>query len=184
MLLSFAGVAHGARVLRGAPPRVPLLSRCAGSTARRCLAVRASVVDAGASSEAEEVEVKSEFLHTLKWRGFLQQATDMATLDDKLANGRVVAYLGFDATASSLHVGSLLQIMLLRHFQKCGHKPIVLVGERSWIHHSAPVTGDGAPPKSSRKRWWTAASMAVRGACGAPSAARSGSHHVVFLPNL
>ena len=72
--------------------------------------------------------LQSEFLQTLKWRGFLQQATNMDELDKKLSEGTVVAYLGFDATASSLHVGSLLQIMLLRHFQRCGHKPIVLVG--------------------------------------------------------
>merc|ERR1719502_1771273 len=64
----------------------------------------------------------------MKWRGFMQQTTDLKGLDDELQSSCVVAYLGFDATASSLHVGSLLQIMLLRHFQKCGHKPIVLVG--------------------------------------------------------
>ena len=81
-----------------------------------------------ATAEEAEVELKSEFLTTLKWRGFLQQATDIGGLDEKLKGGCVVAYLGFDATASSLHVGSLLQIMLLRHFQRCGHKPIVLVG--------------------------------------------------------
>lgn len=52
----------------------------------------------------------------------------MTALDAALSQRTVVAYLGFDATASSLHVGSLLQIMLLRHFQKCGHKPIVLIG--------------------------------------------------------
>lgn len=58
----------------------------------------------------------------------MQQTTDIKGLDEELKTGCVVAYLGFDATASSLHVGSLLQIMLLRHFQKCGHKPVVLVG--------------------------------------------------------
>ena len=45
-----------------------------------------------------------------------------------MVEGVVVAYLGFDCTADSLHVGSLLQIMILRHLQQCGHKPIVLVG--------------------------------------------------------
>ena len=75
-----------------------------------------------------DVPLRSEFLRTLQWRGFVQQATKIGELDDKLATSTVVAYLGFDATASSLHVGSLLQIMLLRHFQRCGHKPIVLVG--------------------------------------------------------
>ena len=77
---------------------------------------------------AEEHVVESEFLKRMQWRGFLQQTTDIKSLDGELKSGCVAAYLGFDATASSLHVGSLLQIMLLRHYQQCGHKPIVLVG--------------------------------------------------------
>ena len=97
--------------------------------ASRCAAARASLVaDAPEAETADAFTPKSEFLDTLKWRGFLQQATAIEELDKKLAEGTVVAYLGFDATASSLHVGSLLQIMLLRHFQRCGHKPVVLVG--------------------------------------------------------
>ena len=72
--------------------------------------------------------LKSEFLQEMQWRGFIHQATNIEALDEALASRSVTAYLGFDATASSLHVGSLLQIMLLRHFQRCGHKPIVLVG--------------------------------------------------------
>jgi tyrosyl-tRNA synthetase len=65
-------------------------------------------------------------------RGYIHQCTNLIELDNKLSvqddNGIVSAYLGFDATADSLHVGSLLQIMILRHFQKSGHRPIVLVG--------------------------------------------------------
>lgn len=79
-------------------------------------------------ADLSSIELKSTFLETMRWRGFLKETTDIQTLDKELSTGRVVAYLGFDATASSLHVGSLLQIMLLRHFQKCGHKPIVLIG--------------------------------------------------------
>ncbi len=71
----------------------------------------------GAEPAAADAPVRSEFLRTMQWRGFIQQATKLEELDDKLATSTVVAYLGFDATASSLHVGSLLQIMLLRHFQ-------------------------------------------------------------------
>lgn len=82
----------------------------------------------GSGEVAADATLESEFLRTLQWRGFIAQATNLEALDQKLAQGRVVAYLGFDATANSLHVGSLLQIMLLRHFQRCGHKPIVLVG--------------------------------------------------------
>eukprot|EP00607_Mallomonas_marina_P008066 CAMPEP_0182417912 /NCGR_PEP_ID=MMETSP1167-20130531/2365_1 /TAXON_ID=2988 /ORGANISM="Mallomonas Sp, Strain CCMP3275" /LENGTH=410 /DNA_ID=CAMNT_0024591777 /DNA_START=321 /DNA_END=1553 /DNA_ORIENTATION=- len=61
-------------------------------------------------------------------RGFINQCTDFKGLDEKLMNGTTSAYLGFDATASSLHVGSLLQIMILRTLQKHGHKPIILIG--------------------------------------------------------
>lgn len=71
---------------------------------------------------------KSEFLQTLLERGFINQCTDYKGLDEKFCDGIVAAYLGFDATANSLHVGSLLQIMILRTLQKCGHKPIILLG--------------------------------------------------------
>ena len=71
---------------------------------------------------------KSKFLNILKKRGFLHQLTDEAKLDDFLCKDKCVAYIGFDCTASSLHVGSLIQIMMLRWFQKCGHQPIVLLG--------------------------------------------------------
>jgi tyrosyl-tRNA synthetase len=72
--------------------------------------------------------VKSEFLNTLIERGFVHQCTDMDALDARLMKGVATAYIGFDCTASSLHVGSLVPIMLLRHLQKSGHKPIVLMG--------------------------------------------------------
>ena len=72
--------------------------------------------------------VKSPFLQTLRDRGFLHQCTGLQELDEKLCASTQAAYLGFDATADSLHVGSLLQIMILRHLQRSGHKPVVLVG--------------------------------------------------------
>lgn len=72
--------------------------------------------------------LSSSLLQTLQQRGFIHQATDLTELDAKAATSTLVAYIGFDATAPSLHVGSLLQIMLLRHIQHHGHKPIVLVG--------------------------------------------------------
>ncbi|MBY6260514.1 tyrosine--tRNA ligase [Azospirillum sp. 412522] len=70
----------------------------------------------------------SEFLRTLQDRGFIHQCTDLATLDERATKGPIVAYIGFDCTADSLHVGSLLPIMMLRWLQKTGHKPIVLMG--------------------------------------------------------
>ena len=71
---------------------------------------------------------RSTFLSTALERGFIHQCTDLETLDQQLYDGRVTAYIGYDCTADSLHVGSLVGIMLLRLFQKCGHKPIVLMG--------------------------------------------------------
>lgn len=71
---------------------------------------------------------KSEFLRTLQDRGYIHQITHPAELDEAAATGIVTAYIGFDATAPSLHVGSLIQIMMLRRLQQAGHKPIVLMG--------------------------------------------------------
>jgi tyrosyl-tRNA synthetase len=73
-------------------------------------------------------QYSSEFLNTLEQRGFIHQGTDLEGLDKKLSEGPCSAYIGFDATASSLHVGSLVPIMLLTWFQKTGHKPITLMG--------------------------------------------------------
>ena len=70
----------------------------------------------------------SEFLQVLTERGYIHQCSDMAGLDAKARSGDFVAYIGFDCTAPSLHVGSLLPIMLLRWLQKTGGTPIVLVG--------------------------------------------------------
>lgn len=71
---------------------------------------------------------KSDFLHVMIERGFLADCTDYQALDEALIAGVVPGYIGFDATATSLHVGSLIQIMMLRWLQKTGHKPIVLMG--------------------------------------------------------
>ncbi len=72
--------------------------------------------------------VKSEFLHEATERGFVFQCTDTEGLDDELRAGPVTAYIGFDCTADSLHVGSLVQIMILRLLQRHGHRPLVLMG--------------------------------------------------------
>jgi hypothetical protein len=112
----------------------------ASSTARRieenpavtAAAAAAPAVPTDSSIYAQQADelakVKSPFLQTLRDRGFLHQCTNIEELDKKLQSGTQLAYLGFDATADSLHVGSLLQIMVLRHFQKSGHRPVVLVG--------------------------------------------------------
>jgi tyrosyl-tRNA synthetase len=71
---------------------------------------------------------KSDFLTAIIERGFLADCTDLQGLDEALMRGTVPAYIGYDATARSLHVGHLLNIMLLRWLQKTGHKPITLMG--------------------------------------------------------
>ncbi|MDE0727132.1 MAG: tyrosine--tRNA ligase [Alphaproteobacteria bacterium] len=71
---------------------------------------------------------KSEFVATLVSRGFMHQCTDLEALDELAASQRITAYIGYDCTAPSLHVGSLVQIMLQRHLQKTGHRSIVLMG--------------------------------------------------------
>jgi tyrosyl-tRNA synthetase len=71
---------------------------------------------------------KSDFLRTMQARGYIHQVTHPAELDAAAASGVVTGYIGFDATAPSLHVGHLIQIMLLRRLQQAGHKPIVLMG--------------------------------------------------------
>ena len=71
---------------------------------------------------------KSDFMRVMMERGFLADCTDYQGLDEALISGVVPTYIGYDATAKSLHVGHLLNIMMLRWLQKTGHKPITLMG--------------------------------------------------------
>ena len=71
---------------------------------------------------------KSDFMRVMIERGYLADCTDYQALDEALVKGIVPAYIGYDATAASLHVGHLLNIMMLRWLQKTGHKPITLMG--------------------------------------------------------
>ena len=72
--------------------------------------------------------MKNTFLSEMNSRGFLNQCTDLEGLKNILKQQTIKAYIGFDTTAPSLHVGSLMQIMILRLLQKYGHQPIVLLG--------------------------------------------------------
>ncbi len=72
--------------------------------------------------------LKSEFLRTVTERGYIHQCSDLEGLDALMARQTIAAYIGFDCTADSLHVGSLIQIMLMHWLQKCGHKPVALMG--------------------------------------------------------
>ena len=78
-------------------------------------------------------------------RGYLNQCTDLEKLDTIISKKSIRAYIGFDCTANSLHVGSLLQIMILRLLQKHGHKPIVLLGG------GTTLIGDPSGKESTRK---------------------------------
>jgi len=89
--------------------------------------------------------LKSDFLKIVTERGYMHQCTDLAGLDGHAATGVVTAYIGFDCTAPSLHVGSLLPIMMLRTLQKTGHKPIVLMGG------GTTLVGDPSGKDESRK---------------------------------
>ena len=71
---------------------------------------------------------KSDFLRTLDERGFIHQISDPEGLDQAALKGPISAYIGYDATATSLHVGHLMQIMMLHWMQETGHKPIALMG--------------------------------------------------------
>ena len=72
--------------------------------------------------------LKSDFLRVLTERGYIHQCTDLEALDAAAVAGPITAYIGFDATADSLHVGNLVSIMLLRRLQQTGHRPIVVMG--------------------------------------------------------
>ena len=85
------------------------------------------------------------FLLEMQSRGYLNQCTDLDKLTDVCNNQPITAYIGFDCTASSLHVGSLLQIMVLKLMQKHGHRPIILLGG------GTTLIGDPSGKNSTRK---------------------------------
>ena len=86
------------------------------------------------------------FVEELKWRGMVH--TMMPGTEELFEKGIVTAYLGIDPTADSLHIGHLCGVMMLRHFQRCGHKPIALLGG---------ATGMIGDPSGNRKNvtFWT-----------------------------
>ncbi len=94
---------------------------------------------------SDDFSPRSEFLTVLRERGYVHQCSDWQGLDDKARSGELVAYIGFDATAPSLHVGSLVQIMLLSWLQKTGGKPIALMGG------GTTMVGDPSGKDESRK---------------------------------
>ena len=89
--------------------------------------------------------MKNKFLLEMQSRGYLSQCTDLDKLSEICNKKPISGYIGFDCTASSLHVGSLLQIMILKLMQKYGHQPIVLLGG------GTTLIGDPSGKDSTRK---------------------------------
>jgi tyrosyl-tRNA synthetase len=87
-----------------------------------------AIIPAVTTASHRMSDYKSEFLRVLSERGFIHQVSEPEALDARAAAGRITAYVGFDATAPSLHIGNLLTIMMLRWLQKTGHRPIALMG--------------------------------------------------------
>jgi tyrosyl-tRNA synthetase len=79
-------------------------------------------------SDMSDAAPRSDFLRVLSERGYIHQCTDLEALDEAARKGPITAYIGFDATADSLHVGNLVSIMLLHRLQQTGHRPIVVMG--------------------------------------------------------
>ena len=89
--------------------------------------------------------MKNNFINEITKRGFFHQCTEQVKLTNLMNQNPIKAYIGFDCTAPSLHVGSLLQIMCLRMLQKHGHRPIVLLGG------GTTLIGDPSGKDSTRK---------------------------------
>jgi len=114
---------YNRQTLAGALPfQYPMVHQPALETVNLRASTKKTALDKNMSN------LKSDFLQILTERHFIHQATDLEALDAEMAKGPISAYIGFDCTARSLHVGSLVQIMMLRWLQKCGHRPIVLMG--------------------------------------------------------
>ncbi len=103
-------------------------SRTANAQRLRSRGRRSAQPSHRGSPHESPTSFKSDFLRILSERGFIHQISDEAGLDEIFAREIVTAYIGFDATAKSLHAGSLIQIMMLHWMQKTGHRPIALMG--------------------------------------------------------
>ena len=84
----------------------------------------------------------SDLLDDLEWRGLVADSTDREALEAHLAQGPVTFYVGFDPTAKSLHIGHLVQLMLVRALQERGHKPLLLVGGATGLIGDPKMTGE------------------------------------------
>jgi tyrosyl-tRNA synthetase len=134
----------------------------------------------GTSCDAKERPTVSNILDELQWRGLVAQTTDESALRDALADGPITAYCGFDPTAPSLHFGNLVQLVVLRHLQRAGHRVICLVGG------STGLIGDPRPSserilktKEQTAEWVANIERQVR-----PFLSMEGDNPAVFVNNL
>jgi tyrosyl-tRNA synthetase len=95
-------------------------------------------------------------LDELKWRGLVAQTTDEAALREALANGPITVYCGFDPTAASLHMGNLVQLIVLRHLQRAGHRVLCLVGGSTGLIGDPKVTAERALKTKAQTAEWVA----------------------------
>ena len=127
------------------------------------------------------MKLKSQFLSFLYSRGYFNQCTNLDTLDQLMSQQCVHTYIGFDCTAKSLHIGSLVQIMILRHLQKFGHKPIVLLGNGT--------TKIGDPSGKDKSRTMLSASEIEENALGIYAVLKkfivfgNGTHDAILVRN-
>lgn len=107
-------------------------------------------------AESSTVADNADILAELMWRGLLAQSTDEAALRAALATGRVTFYCGFDPTAPSLHHGHLVQLIVMRHLQRAGHRPIALVGGATGLIGDPRMSGERTLNEKETVAGWTA----------------------------
>ncbi len=122
----------------------------------------------------------TDILDELQWRGLVAQTTDESALRQALADGPITAYCGFDPTAPSLHFGNLVQLVVLRHLQRAGHRVICLVGgSTGLIGDPRPTSERGLKTKEQTAEWVARIQEQVR-----PFLDTSGENAAVFVNNL
>jgi tyrosyl-tRNA synthetase len=134
----------------------------------------------GTSCDAKERPTVTNILDELQWRGLVAQTTDESALRDALADGPITAYCGFDPTAPSLHFGNLVQLVVMRHLQRAGHRVICLVGgSTGLIGDPRPSSERVLKTKEQTAEWVANIRRQVE-----PFLASEGENPAVFVNNL
>ena len=123
----------------------------------------------------------SNILDELQWRGLVAQTTDESALREALADGPITAYCGFDPTAPSLHFGNLVQLVVLRHLQRAGHRVICLVGGSTGLIGDPRPTSERVLKTKEQTAEWVATGSSAR---SSRSSTVEGDNPAVFVNNL